>query len=342
MKITYTDFACKLCGSKAIVKRGQFKGVQYWWCKSCQRRFADNDALPEMKTPTEQVATALSLYYEGVSLNGIRRHLDQTHDNLPSKSTIWEWITRFSKEATDKASMYKPIVGDEWVADETVLDIGGRKVWFWDIMDSETRFLLASHLSTTRTTRDAQTLMERASKVAGKSPKVVITDSLAAYLDGVELAFGADTRHIKSKGFKVQPNTNLIERLHGTLKDRTKVMRGLKKDIKTARLFTISWGTYYDYLRPHEALNDKTPAEAAGIKFPYNNWKDIVAKDTVPASASSPKPVDETMFERIERMEPAYTESGFRIASSRARVWKKRTIRTTRSQSRPRLSIIRG
>jgi hypothetical protein len=117
--------------------------------------------------------------------------------------------------------------------------------------------------------------VEKASERAGKTPKVIITDQLSAYLDGIELAFGADTRHIPAKGFRVQPNTNLVERFHGTLKDRTKVMRGLKKK-ETARLLMNGWLVHYNFFRPHEALGDKTPAEKARIDFPYKNWLDVV------------------------------------------------------------------
>jgi hypothetical protein len=106
-------------------------------------------------------------------------------------------------------------------------------------------------------------------------PKQVLTDKLAAYLDGVELAFGADTEHIRSKGFTIQPNTNLIERFHGTLKDRTKVMRGLK-NVESAIQFTEGWLVHYNFFRPHSVLGDKTPAEAAGLQSPYKNWADIV------------------------------------------------------------------
>jgi len=117
--------------------------------------------------------------------------------------------------------------------------------------------------------------MEKASEKAGKSPRMVITDKLAAYLDGIELAFGADTKHVQSKPFTVENSTNLIERFHGTLKSRTKVMRGLKKR-ESAELFTKGWLIHYNYFRPHESLGDKTPAEAAGVKFPYRNWKDVI------------------------------------------------------------------
>ena len=51
-------------------------------------------------------------------------------------------------------------------------------------------------------------------------------------------------------------------------------MRGLK-NIETAHDFVNGWLVHYNYLRPHTALDDKTPAEVAGIDFPYKNWADI-------------------------------------------------------------------
>jgi transposase InsO family protein len=161
-----------------------------------------------------------------------------------------------------------------------MLDIGGRKLWFWDIIDEHTRFLLASHISRTRTTKDARKLVHAARKRAGgKIPKVIITDGLRAYQDGIELEFGGDTHHIQSKPFTETDTTNHIERFHGSLKDRTKVMRGLK-DAKSARLILDGWLLHYNFLRKHETLG-KTPAEAAGVRYPYHNWQDIVAGQKV-------------------------------------------------------------
>lgn len=277
VKVPYFDITCKYCGSHNVIKYGTFRGRQRFWCKDCKRKFADNDALPNMQTPIEQVGTAIGMFYEGQSLSSVTRLLTQIYHSYPSDSTVYRWISRFTKQAVAQARSYKPDVGDIWVADETVLDIDGKNIWFWDIIDAKTRFLLASHISRVRTTKDAQKLMELASKRAGKTPKVVMTDKLHAYMDGVELAFGADTKHIRTKPFTVEHNTNLIERFHGTLKQRTKVMRGLK-DVKTAKLITEGWLLHYNYLRPHEALNGKTPAQVAGVIYPYRNWQDIVAK----------------------------------------------------------------
>ena len=216
------------------------------------------------------------MFYEGQSLNSITRLQTQLYGSYPSDSTIYRWVSRFTKKAVKESKEYRPDVGSVWVADETVLKLDGKNVWFWDIIDAKTRFLIATHISTTRTIKDAQTLMKKAYYRTGKIPRIIYTDKLLAYLDGIELTFGAFTKHKQGSPFNVANNTNLIERFHGTLKARTKIMRGLK-DIDTARLFTQGWLLYYNYLRPHESLRGRTPAQVAGVKYPHRNWQDIVA-----------------------------------------------------------------
>jgi len=217
------------------------------------------------------------MWYGGMPLKEIKRHSEQQFRTFPSRSTLYRWLARFTKIATKEAEKHTPNVGDVWVADETVLKIGGNKVWFWDLIDVRTRFLLASHISLSRTTKDARTLVEKASKRASKKPKVIITDKQYSYLDGIELAFGADTKHIAVKGITAKPNNNIIERFHSTLKTRTRVVRGFK-DIRTAKMLLDGWLVHYNFFRTHESLGDKTPAERAGIAFPFENWLDVVGR----------------------------------------------------------------
>ncbi len=275
MKVLYEDFTCKLCGSHNIVRYGKLRGVQRWWCKDCHHKFADNDALSGMKTPTEQVSSALGMYYDGSSLQAIRRHLQQEYNSSISDSNIYSWIVRFTKDAVKEAGKYKPKVGDVWVADETVLRIEGKKLWFFDVIDSKTRFLLASYLSRNRGLAEVKAVMEKAAEKAGKAPKYILTDKLAAYPDGIEQTFGSNTKHIQSKPFTTKDkSTNIIERFQGTLKSRTKIMRGLKH-LDTAKLFTEGWLVHYNFFRPHDTLKE-TPAEKAEINFPFKDWKAIV------------------------------------------------------------------
>lgn len=58
-------------------------------------------------------------------------------------------------------------------------------------------------------------------------------------------------------------------------------MRGMKS-IKTAKLLMDGWLVHYNFFREHESLGDRTPAEKAGIKFPYRNWLDVVKRQATP------------------------------------------------------------
>ena len=95
----YRGIACKFCGSLSVVKNGTRKGTQYWLCRNCGRGFVANQALPKSKYPVEAVASALYLYFTGSSLNDIRKHTEQHHKVLPSDSTIYSWVRRYTEIA---------------------------------------------------------------------------------------------------------------------------------------------------------------------------------------------------------------------------------------------------
>lgn len=270
--------SCKNCGSSSVVKYGSYKGVQRYFCKACNRKFKADNALFHMKVSPEHISTALSMYYSGSSINDIRDHLKQEHGYYPSKHVIFEWVDKYTSLAAKQFRDIHPKVGDMWIADETVLELDkGIKVWFWDIIDSDTRFLLASRASLTRGTQDAKLLMEAAYRRAGRAPRVVITDKLASYLDAVELTFGADTEHRQGSPFRLKADkesTSQIERFHGTIKDRTKVMRAFR-DMDTLIQFMDGYLAYYNFFKPNEALKGKTPAEAAHVDYQVKNWKDL-------------------------------------------------------------------
>lgn len=209
--ITTTETVkCKYCDSQAIVKYGSYKGVPRYFCKYCKRKFKRDDTQFKMKLPTEQVATALHDYYDGgSSVRAIQRHILSETGHKTSTATIYEWIQKYTQYAIDSIKDYHPKIGDFWIADETVLKIGGQQVWLWDIIDRDTRVLIASRLSNSRTTQDAQILINRAVKVAGKHPQIVLTDSLSSYLD---VFYGKKAEHKKGSPFKhLDESTSLIE-----------------------------------------------------------------------------------------------------------------------------------
>ncbi len=313
MKQKTEILTCKYCQSENVIKYGKYKDTQYYYCKDCKRKFAGLDTIPKMQYSTSKVADALNMYYEGMSLKEIRRNFIQQHNDYISDRTVLNWVNRFSKLAIIEAGKYKPNVGSVWVADETVLDIDGKNIWFWDMIDTKTRFLVASHMSYTRTTKDAQALMKQAYDCTGKIPRIIYTDKLRAYLDGIELTFGADTQHKQGSPFDVENNTNLIERFHSTIKSRTKVMRGLHT-LESARLFMDGWLVHYNFFRPHMSLKDRTPASVAGIRFPFRNWKDVTEQ-----------PYEKTARITLKTYEPILDDSPMPKATRRRKSAKRKT-----------------
>ncbi len=69
-------------------------------------------------------------------------------------------------------------------------------------------------------------------------------------------------------------NNNKMERMNGEIRDRERVMRTLEK-MDTPILAGMR--IFHNYIRPHQALKGKTPAEAAGIKVNgENKWITII------------------------------------------------------------------
>jgi transposase-like protein len=274
------NILCKYCNSPNVIKFGTYtdaeaKDIQRYFCKDCKRKFTGLDTLPKGKTPIDQISSALMSYYGGMPLDAIQRHHEQQYGNYLSEAGIYKWVIRFTKEAITKAKDFKPNVGNVWLADETGINIGGKNYWFWDVIDAESRYLLASHVSLKRSTDDAQILIEKAIERAGKAPKVIITDKLAAYIDGIDLAGSGHISHLRSKPFVKEDSTNIIERFHGTFKQRESVMRNFN-DINTARLLTEGWLIHYNFFKEHEALDNVSPVQHMKLPMPFKDWQDVV------------------------------------------------------------------
>lgn len=267
---------CKYCNAKNLVKYGKRGTVQYYLCRTCGHTFAGNNTLPGMRFPPEHIAASIHMFYDGLSIDAIRKQLKSKYNVYPSDSTVYRWIVRFTEVAANLVKNSNVKVGNFWIVGETVLSIDeGKDIWLWDIMDDETRFLLASHIPTDRTMQSSRQLMSQAVKAAGHTPKIINLDRGKAFLDGIEIVFGADTTNLQPEEFAFKPNTNRIERFHTTLEDRSKILRRMKNQ-ETAKLIMEGWLVHYNFFRPRTELNNKTPGEVAKATFPYRSWQELI------------------------------------------------------------------
>jgi transposase-like protein len=233
-----------------------------------------------MKYNPKIIALTLDLYFQGLSLRKISHHLRQFYDLNVSYKSVYNWIKKYIGFMNQYVETVTPDIGDVWHTDEMMIKIGGSWEYLWNVMDEKTRFQLASVVSTERKTRDARMVFQRAKKVSGgRTPKYMVTDGLQAYRHAVNKEFPTnyhETEHLWNTGLQYHPNNNHIERLHGTIRQREKTMRALKTDetpiVDGHRLF-------YNFIKPHESLNGKTPSEEAGITIEGDNkWLTLMKK----------------------------------------------------------------
>ncbi len=155
------------------------------------------------------------------------------------------WVHDYADRAHEIVSDTKIRTGPEWVADEIVVRVGGRKYWLFNVMDSETRFVLAAYLSPVRTAREAATAMSIARDRAENAPRILKTDGLPSYGRGIQEAFPVHpVKHIITEGIRAVINNNLSERLQGTFRDRDKTLRGLQaRDTEQPTATALSYTT---------------------------------------------------------------------------------------------------
>lgn len=245
--------------------------MQRLQCRDCGHTFMDTDSLPGMKMPQELISLAFDMYYSNVKRNAIRRCLAKMYSDYPSDSTIYEWINKFTQQAIERTKEYKPEVGAVWILDETELIVGSRKTWCLDVIDTKTRYLLASHLSASLTQRDVKLVLNGAIKKAGKLPKVVVTNQLVNHIRGESWIFGKTTQYQAAKILTSDSVKQLMERFHATFLTRTRIIYGLKT-VKAVNNLLQGWLVFYNYLRPQKNLRGKTPAQKAGINQLPKNW----------------------------------------------------------------------
>ena len=259
------EFVGHNCGSNCKRKTGAR-------CETC-RRGGSKGATRKHATP-QQIGLAVDMYYSGLSYRKSGEILADHFERPTSEASIYRWVGQLTDKA--KRELSEPVnVGNEWVADELQVNLGGKKYWIFNVMDSGTRYVLAAYLTPHRTTRSAATVMAMARERAQAPPKVIKTDGLKSYQQGVRTAFPVhDVRHAVSKGIRAEINNNLSERLQGTFRDRDKTLRGLKtKD--SGQRYLDGLVLDYNYFRPHQGIDGKRPAEAAGAEYEYRSWRDI-------------------------------------------------------------------
>jgi transposase-like protein len=277
---------CQYCGSSNLKRDGLRKNkcgtIQKFYCRDCHHYFTINIGFERMKHNPQAITSAMQLYFSGESLRNTQKSLRLLGVEVSHK-TVFMWIKKYVQLMKDYAEKIIPNVSDTWRADELYVKVKGDMKYLFAIIDDETRFLIAQEVADSKEKHDARSLFALSKKLAGKRPMTIITDGLQSYREAYKKEYFTQknprTKHIRNITFRGQKNNNKMERLNGEIRDREKTMRGLKtKETPILSGYQI----FHNYIRPHEALGGKTPAEACGITIEgKNKWKTLIQNSTM-------------------------------------------------------------
>jgi putative transposase len=276
---------CAYCRSGEVIRFGtrRNKGgvLRRYLCKACGRRFVDRGGFRNRRTDPEKIALAMDLYFRGLSLRKVADHFHQAYSLRVAPSTIYGWVAQFSRVAARWMDSLEARTGEAWHVDETVVKVDGAPRYVWNVLDARTRFLLSTHVTRLRRLRDARVPLSRAKSASPDRPIEVFTDGMNAYKKAIgrELAYRSGSEvvnpHVRVPSIRAKRSNNLVERLHGTEKDRIKLVRGFHGSRGT-KTFMEGFRVYYNLVREHERLGT-TPAVAAGLpEIDGFRWREIL------------------------------------------------------------------
>jgi transposase-like protein len=272
---------CIYCGSPNIMKYGvrhnKRGNIQVFHCKQCEKFFTFNIGFERMKHNPQAITSAMQLYFSGESLRNTMKSLRLLGVEV-SHQTVYKWIRKYVKLMKDYVEKIKPNVSDTWRADELYVKFKGDMKYVFALLDDETRFWIAQEVAETKLKHDVRNLFHMGERLMGKKPMTLITDGLYSYHEAYKNEWYTRTKprteHIRHITIKGDRNNNKMERLNGEIRDREKTMRGLKT--KETPILT-GYQIFHNYIRPHEALEGKTPSEACGITIQgKNKWKTLI------------------------------------------------------------------
>ncbi len=273
---------CPSCNSENIIKKGirknRYGSIQKYTCRDCGKWFVFNLGFEKMRASPEAITSAMQLRFSGESLRNVMTFLKLQGIEV-SYVTVHNWTKKYVSLMQKYLDKITPQLGDKWRADELFLKVKGNMKYLYALMDDDTRYWIAKQVSDNKYKDDISKMLRDGKELTGKKPKTFITDGAANFHQAYMKEFWTrqkETRpeHIQHIHFKGDMNNNKMERINGEIRDREKVVRGLKKmDSPLIEGYRI----YHNFVRPHMALDGKTPAELAKITVEgRNKWLTII------------------------------------------------------------------
>lgn len=232
----------------------------------------------------------------GLSSRLTRNALKDLFDISISHQTVINYINSAASHLSFFIDAHCPVPKSTCAADETYIIVEGQWTYTWFIIDADTRAICGYNLSQTRETQPALALLYdcygRPDQI--EQPPNLITDGNPSY-DSAVMAYNdtvlkkenkitkrtviglqnLDTESTEYRSFK-----QLIERLNRTYKYHTRPRAGFKTFDGAISLTTL-FVAYYNFLRPHSAIENSAPVSLGCLKkcrLAPEKWTTLIRK----------------------------------------------------------------
>jgi transposase-like protein len=292
---------CPRCQSSNIIRKGQRptkRGqVQLYKCKDCGLKFISD-----------------ALHHRQASLADLSKIFQWTVDNKTyyeiglrigvSPQTVSALIRDYVKLLLRYESSLELKIGGKWQMDDVYHELTSawtqfyeinpenghssmklpRKIrlrtknerWILNVFDEDTRYWLAA-MASPRNKSAAMKALNSSVKRARRFPERIKGDDFSTYPLACNAILPTSVvRDFKSKK-EAYGHVNEVERLNRTLRKSLPADKRRFRCLSALQDFVEIVRFHYNYIRSHKGLNNKTPAEIAGvISLSEDRWQNLV------------------------------------------------------------------
>jgi len=283
------EIKCRFCGSEDNTKEGFRKTknrgkIQKYKCNSCSKYFTNDDGFYRMRYSAEIITMSVDMYLSNLSSRKMRNQLKRHFSVKASHMTILDWVRKYSLKVFNYVEKLGYNLGEQYYADETVINRQGNLDNFWACVDWETRMITGIHYSVATNIKEAAVFIKKSVK-KGK-PKYIQTDSAIFYPKAFKKVFysnkigGLKVEHKIQNYQKTRIHNYKIETVFMKIKDRVHDFRGLKA-LWSAPIILAGLTIQHNFIEEHTTTG-KHPCELAGQKLDLgsNRWLGLIKLST--------------------------------------------------------------
>lgn len=274
---------CPHCNKDSIVKRGSYqtavKGkIQRFYCKKCDKKFIIRDGFYRMRNSPEKITLCIDLYFKGVSTRKVQEHLQTFYPRNSTWVSIYNWLIKYSNMVGSFTDTLKINTSKSIQVDEMEFFTKGKPTWFIDTIDPESKFMVSSSFFNRRGINEIKEVLNLA-KSKDSNINHVTSDGFHAYKYSVKRTFYSNYRAFTHKivtASKGEGFNHPIERLHNTIRERTKIMRGFHGSVESARALMKGIEINYNFNRKHQTINCCPYELVTDLRLDRNKWLDLI------------------------------------------------------------------